>query len=68
VDLVHLGLIDVGALGDGGVNEQVHDEVAAEHDAGQRMEPAEQEMVMADGRDGEIASGRGGGHLRGPFA
>ena len=44
VDLVDLLLKVRAELGDGGVDEQVDDEVAAEHDAGQGMEPPKEEM------------------------
>jgi hypothetical protein len=67
VDLVDLLLVDDAALRDRRVDQQVDDEVPAEHEARERVEPAE-EKVVTRGEAGFSGRGRrvigywGGGH------
>ena len=69
VDLVDLHLIDIGfaELSDGGVDEQVDDEVAAEDDAGEGMEPTEEEMMPLQRKRRRSIRNQGSRHSRQSF-
>jgi len=63
-----LGLINDSALRDRCVDEKVDDEISAEDQAGQGMQPAQEKMMMASEERGGQICGCRSRHRMNPFA
>jgi hypothetical protein len=69
VNLIHLNLVDVGvgAFDEGSIDHEMDDQISAENNAGEGMEPSEQKIILPGQASKMRLRGAGLRQVRNPF-